>query len=352
MSEISTDIIITNILNGMMPCLEDEQLKQLKEILYIQLHDVELFNKCYDLVETIQDNDTAKLNYFEASMRIGKFSDNTIAQYIREAKHLRNFIGKNFADITTIDIKFYLASNQKDHHWKDSTIQTNIHYLNAFYNFLYKEEIISKNPMLKIDKIHPEKVIKQPYTVIEMEQMRIICRNSVRDMALIEFLNATGIRVGELIKLKWRDIDMMHLSFIVHGKGNKEREVKFSEKAGFYLLRYMDARMTNEKRTKEEIMDRPLFVSIRRNKKTKDYEALSVRSTEDIIKRISIKAGVEEAFPHKFRRTFATNAINSGMKLEDLMVLMGHNQYDTTLGYAQIKSARVEQAYRSCCDKG
>ena len=350
MSDISTEILITNILNSMTKSLDDDQLRELKNTLYIHLHDINVSHKCYDLVEVMRDNDTIKMNYLEASMRVARYSDKTIKQYLSVLKNLRNFVGKNISDITSVDIKYFLAYHQKEKKWMDSTTDNYIHYYSSVFNLLMKDEMIEKNPMDKISSIHCEVVKKKPFTSVEMEQLRMVARTSARNIALIEFLYATGIRVGELTKLRWNDIDFQHLSLIVYGKGKKQREVLFSEKAGFYLLRYLDERMTKEKRTKEEIMNRPLFVCSRKNSKTKDYEALSIRSIEDLITLLGTKAQVEESYPHKFRRTFATDAINHGMPLEQVKELMGHSQYDTTLIYAQIKINKIEQSYRTYCE--
>lgn len=350
MSEINVDVLITNVLNSMSGTLTDEQLKKLKDNLYINLHDIEISNKCYDLAETIQENDTKKMEYFIASSKVDNLSMGTIKQYIDSANKLRLFVGKNFKNITAIDIRFFLASYQKDHNWKDSTVQNNIRNLRAFFGFLYKEEIICKNPMDKIKSVKLNKPIRTAFSAIEMERLRLACRGNSRDIALIEFLNCTGLRVSELCTLKWCDLDMSRLRFTVNGKGNKERDVLFTEKAGFYLLRYLDERMTVECRTKEEIMDRPLFAEKKRNKHTKDYDALTDDGIRYLLKKIGKDAKINEIYPHKFRRTFATDAINKGMPLEELRILMGHSQYDTTLIYAQIKTSRIENTYRMLCE--
>lgn len=350
MADINTNIIIANVLNGMTCVLNDEQLKKLKDQLYIQLHDVEITNRHYELSETINENDMIKLQYFEASMKISKYSSGTIKQYMRTARQLRSFVGKNFSDIRAADIKYYLAYNQTEHNWSDTSLQNTIHYLQAFFSFLLKEEIIKDNPMLKIDKVHVEKNIKEGFTQVELEKIRLACRPIAREAALIEFLYATGVRVDELVKLKWGDIDVRHMSLIVNGKGKKEREVLFSERAGFYMLRYFDERMLKEHRNREEMMDRPLFADKKRSSSTHDYEAVSDSGIRHILKQIGKAAGVNDIYPHKFRRSFATDAINRGMPLEQIKELMGHNQYDTTLVYAKVKSSRIEQSYRMCCE--
>lgn len=350
MSEISTEIIIANVVNGMMSTLDDAQLKKLKDQLYIQLHDVDIVGKKYELSEAISENDTMKLQYFEASMKISKMSEGTIKQYVRSAKLLRGFLMKDYKDITAQDIKYFLAYCQKERGWSDVTLSNMIHNLQAFYKFLMREELIPKNPMLKIEPVKLAKIVKKPFTSVEMEKMRTVCRNKPRESALLEFLYATGIRIDELVRLKWNDLDIRHLDLTVRGKGNKYREVEFSERAGFYLLRYFDERMKVEGRSREEMMERPLFAAKKRSQETHDFEAISDDGIRYLLKQIGKEAAVDHVHPHKFRRTFATDAINHGMPLEHLMILMGHSQHDTTLGYAHIKSNMVDQSYRMYCD--
>lgn len=350
MSEICTDAVITKILNGMMDSLDDKQLRQLKDQLYICLHDVDLVKQKYELAESINDSDIIKLNYFASSLRIAKYSENTINQYLRTAKILRGFIGKDFDKITSADVKFYLAYNQKENKWADSTMLNSIHYLSSFFNFLQEEEYILKNPMIKITRVKAEKVVKNGFTPAEMEKLRLAAREEPRNAALIEFLYASGIRVNELSTLKWGDIDIKHKKLIVRGKGNKEREVLFSEKAEFYMRRYFEERMQKENRSPEEMIERPLFANAKRSPETKDFEALQNNGIRYILNQIGDRAGVKKVHPHKFRRTFATDAINRGMPIEQLKTLMGHNSYDTTLIYANIKDNKIEQSYRTYCE--
>lgn len=350
MSDLTVDVLVTNVVNAMSDSLDDKQLNKLKDQLYITLHDVEISNKCYDLSTTIEENDTKKLEYLIASMKITHLSDGTIRQYVNSAKRLRTFVGKNFEDITSIDVKFFLATCQKENGWKDTTMQNTIRNLKSVFGFFQREELIEKNPMDKITNVKLEQPIKEAFSPVEMEKLRLACRSQARESALIEFLGATGIRVSELCKLKWNDLDMRHMSFVVKGKGNKEREVPFNEKTGFYLLRYMDERMSVENRSKEEILLRPLFAEKKKNPKTKDYEALTVDGVRHILNKLGEKADVKEIYPHKFRRTFATDAINHGMPIEHISLIMGHAKYETTQIYAHIKTSTIDHSYRVHCE--
>lgn len=347
MQQIETNLIITNILNSMSPDLDDKQFSKLKGELYIYLHDVTIIQNTYEVAPTVQNNDTEKLKYFAASLRVSEKSENTIKQYIDGVMKLRNFIGKNLDDISTMDIKYYLASSQKTNNWKDTTLMNNINYIRAFYKFLVKEDIIVKNPMDKIESVKIKKKKKETFTPTDMEKLREVCRGDHRDIALIELLISSGIRVNELVQLKWKDIDFQELKFVVLGKGGKERAVKFTEKARYHLLEYYKERKERENRNDAEMSERPVIAHKKHSPKTGDYEGLECNGVRNVVGKLGKAANVStKTHPHKFRRTFATEAINKGMTLETLRILMGHENYDTTLGYAEINNETVDMAYK------
>ncbi len=349
MSQITTDILVTNILNGMVGCLDDKQYKQLKNVLYIQFHDVDVSNKSYEVSIPIQQDNDLILEYFENSLRVARKSDLTVMQYIRTAKCLQAFIGKNFTDIDSWDIKKYIAYHQKTRHWKDSYASTQIRYISALYNFMLKEDIIEKNPMIKVDSVKREEIIKKPFSRMEIESIRNTCCNTEREIAMVELLLSSGIRVDELIKLNWNDLDYSTLSFIVYGKGAKERTVLFNERASFYLQKYFKYRMKKEGRTAEEMMQRPLLVRARRDTKTKDYERITDDGVRITLNKISELSGVEDIHPHKFRRTFATECYRKGMAVSEIQKLMGHNQIETTMLYITFDMTEVDHSYRKIC---
>lgn len=347
MQKISTNFIITNILTAMSPDLNDDQMGKLKNTLCINFADVEITKNEYELAESIQGNDMEKLQYFKAAMRIKKLSEGSIKQYINAATKLRDYWCKNFEDISSIEIEAYLARKHQENHWRDTTLQNNMNYLRTFFSFLVKKELIKKNPMDKIDPVKLEKREKETFSIVELEKLKKAAAGSKRDRALIEILYSSGIRVNELVQLKWKDIDFDHMKFTVFGKGSKEREVLFTEKCRFYLIEYLEERMEKEGRTRDEMMDRGLIVGKKHDKITKDIEGVSVGGVRDILRRLAKEAGIHTKYnPHKFRRTFATDAINNGMPLETLKKLMGHENYETTLVYAKINDDSVNMAYR------
>ena len=347
--ELSQSLFVNSVLNGMSDVLDDEQLRKLQSTLYINLHDVLLQKQTYELALT-NDNDFEKLKLFAVNEKIAKLSDNTIEAYLRSARYIRTYIGKNFADITERDVKFMIHTKRTRGEWGDITVRNQCDNLRIFFQFLVDESFMDVNPLAKIKNIKCDKVIKEAYTAMEMEAMRNICYKDTRDMAMIEFFNATGLRVSEVASLKWRDVDLFSRVGIVRLKGGDTDVFRFNEKCAFYLIKMLDERMTIENRTKEEMMDRPMFVCKKRDRITKDYEALDDDDIRYLVKKIARLAEVKEAYPHKFRRTFACEAINRGMPLEDLMKLMHHKQYDTTLKYAKINSTRLDHSYRTYCE--
>lgn len=351
MSEIiDNDQFTFNILNKMSDDLTDDQLIKLKNLLYSNLHDIQLQKQNYDLAVIDDNNDAKKLEWFAITEKVLKKSDYTIKQYVRSAWQLRTFIGKNFEDITSSDVKLLIAKKQLNNEWSDSTTISQCNYLRVFFSFLVDEEYISKNPMNKVKLAKAKKVPKYGFSAMELEAIRNVCYHNTREMAMVEFLYATGLRVASVVALKWRDLDLLQLKGTVKMKGGDTNEFQFSEKSAFYLIKMFDERMSFENRTKEEMLDRPVFASKRLDPKTHDYEGISSSRFEQLLKKIGKKANVKKVHPHRFRRTFACCAINRGMPLEELKEHMHHKSYNTTLMYASINNERLKQSYKTYCE--
>lgn len=347
--EMNLNLLVNSILNGMTESLTDEQLLKLKDILFINLHDVSITKNTYELALTT-DNDAQKVKDFMISEKIMKRSDGTINQYVRSAWMLRSFIGKDFEDITPMDIKYFIAMKKSKNEWSDISVVNQCNNLRVFFSFLVDENYIEKNPLSNIKSIKCDRTPKKPFTAMELEAIRSVCYKDTRKMALIEFLDASGLRVASVVSLKWKDIDLFNRIGLVKMKGGDTDKFRFSEKSAFYLIKMMDERMRVENRSKEEMMERPVFVGKKRDKITKDFEALTTDGIRHLLKEIGKEAGIAEIYPHKFRRTFACEAINRGMPLEDLKDHMHHKQYDTTLKYAQLTSSRLDNSYRTYCE--
>lgn len=332
--------ILLEVCQVMSESLDEEQLQKLQNILFIKFKGKEIKEECYELQETGMDSDTLKMKMFVASKKISGRQNNTLAQYVREIKNCRNALNKNFEDITTMDLRYYFGMLREVNKISMVTLQSRIRYLNSFWTFLQREGYTKDNPVERIESLRIESTIKKPFALQDIESLRLACDRS-RDRAILEFLYSTGVRVSELCSLNVGDIDLYKQEFKVMGKGRKERNLYISDVASFYLFRYLKWRMEVEGLTIEELSSRPLFVATK-----KPYNRITVAGVQYILKSIGKKARIGNVHPHRFRRTFASDLLNRGMRIEEVMVLMGHTKIETTLIYCNIKQDRVRESYR------
>lgn len=335
--------ILTEVCNQMASDLDKAQLDKLKNVLYINFHDKVLVEEKYEIIPAETDEDLEMIKMFVASKRISGRAETTLKQYVEEIRYCRNAIGKSFRNITTMDLRWYLGKMQESRKNKMSTINNKIKYLNSFYTFLVNEQILTYNPVTKIERPKIEHEILRAFSIFEMESIRKQCEN-VRDRMIVEFLYATGLRVSELVSLNIGDIDMAKKEFSVIGKGNKERIVYFSDTAYFHLKEYLEWRLNVEGKPIELLMDRPLIVSTK-----KPYDRMEKSGIEALCRKMGKGAGVDDVHPHRFRRTFATEMASKGMKIEELAKLMGHAKLETTLIYCNIKQENVRNSYYKYC---
>ena len=215
-----------------------------------------------------------------------------------------------------------------------STMQTRLHYLSSFWDFLITEELVHSNPVKKVGLLKLEKVIKKPFSAEELEALRVNC-SSLRDRALVEFLYSTGVRVSELVSLNVGDIEMGRQELIVYGKGSKERKTYLTDSAKFYLRRYLRIR------EQEGLADQPLFVTL-----DSPHDRLTVAGVQYMLRQLGKQAGVKNVHPHRFRRTIATDLLARGMKIEEVKEFLGHEKLDTTMIYCTIKEENVQTSHR------
>lgn len=334
--------IIEKVLDAMTPHLDEGQIEKLNNVLYLNFHGVEVKRECYELEPTGLSGNAAKLDLFIKSKLAVNRQDGTMKQYAREIWKALNFIGKDVNDIKAADIRYYFGYLREVKKLKMSTIQTRLHYLSSFWDFLTAEEITSGNPMKKIGAVKVEKIIKKPFSVRDMEAMRSQCKR-IRDRALIEFLYSTGVRISEAMALNVGDIDMEHLELIVYGKGSKERKTYLTEGAKFYLSRYFKERCQKEGITYEELKNKPLFVSCDKN-----HRRMTDNGVQDMLRTLGRRAGVEMVHPHRFRRTIATDLLSRGMPIEQVRDFLGHEKLDTTLIYCTVQAEEVKASHRKC----
>ena len=313
--------IIQTIKRAMMPDLSPAQMEKLENVLCITLHGKKITEERNELTSTGEDGDVAKINMFLGSKKTTGRADGTLQQYSREIYSMLDFLGKR------LGIQM-------------STMQTRIHYLSSFWDFLTLERLVPDNPVRRIGGLKVETTVKKPFAQEELEALRLHCDRS-RDRALVEFLLATGLRVSELCKLDVGDIDFYRMEFYVRGKGGKERLCLLDDIAKFHLKRYLRDRMRRERMSEDDLRRQPLFVATKA-----PHTRMTIAGVQYLLKELGRKAAVENVHPHRFRRTFACDMIGRGMPVEQLMVLMGHSKIETTMIYVTVKTSSVREAYR------
>lgn len=334
MQSIKPEIIVNNILNAMVNTLTTDQSETLKNILFINLHGYTIQAESTEIIPINVDTNETKIKMFVLSKKTINRQDNTLKQYVNEIRNLITFLGKNIEDITTMDIRYYCGYMREKRKIKMSTMQTRLHYLNSFWEFLVSEELVHNNPVRKIGLIKVEKTIKKPFTTDEMESLRNNCKN-IRDRALVEFLYSTGVRVSELVSLNISDINITKQELIVFGKGCKERKSYLTDAAKYYLQPYLESR-------KEPYnSDAPLFVTLDRT-----HKRLTVAGVQYMLRQLGKRAGVKNTHPHRFRRTIATDLLNRSMRIEEVKEFLGHEKIDTTLLYCTISQESVRSSHK------
>ena len=316
------------VIQKMCEFLNEEQIEKLGNVLDVVLYSFEIKVKKEEIV-VYDDSNTAKLKKFIATKRLEGLSEDTLMQYYRAVHNLFNEVGKPLEKINTDDIRYYLSMYQEKRKVRKVTLNNTRRYLSTFFNWCTDEDIISKNPMRRIKAIKQQKKIKEPFTDLEMEKIRNSADNT-RNRALIEFLYTTGCRVSEVVDVDLNDIDFVHNSLIVTGKGDKQREVYISDKAMYWLKIYINDRNND---------NTALFIG-------KGNKRLKKAGIEAVVRKIGKIAGVEKVHPHRFRRTMATNLINKGMPVQEVQQILGHEKLDTTMIYCKVDKNNVQAGHR------
>lgn len=240
-------------------------------------------------------------------------------------------VNKRVQEIVTNDIRCYLAEQQENHQLSKVTIDNLRRIFSSFFSWLEDEDYIVKSPVRRIHKVRTDTLVKEVLSDESMEILRDSCQE-LRDIAMIDMLASTGMRVGELVKMNREDIDFHERQCVVFGKGNKEREVYFNARTKIHLKKYLDVRTD----------DNPaLFVSL-----AKPHTRLTISGVEVRLRNLGKRASLYKVHPHKFRRTLATMAIDKGMPIEQVQKLLGHVKIDTTLHYAMVNQTNVKMAHR------
>ena len=290
----------------------------------------------YDLVVTDTDFDNSKgndslLDAFISAKSIEGCSEKTLRYYRTTIDHLLAETAKPIGLISTNDIRSYLANYQAEKQSSKVTIDNMRRIFSSFFSWLEDEDYITKSPVRRIHKVRTDTLIKEVFSDEHLELLRDSC-TEIRDLAIIDLLASTGMRVGELVNLNRADVNMQERQCVVFGKGNKEREVYFNARTKIHLQHYLDSRHD----------DNPaLFVSLKA-----PHSRLTISGIEVRLRSLGAQANIGRIHPHKFRRTLATMAIDKGMPIEQVQRLLGHVKIDTTLHYAMVNQNNVKMAHR------
>ena len=274
---------------------------------------------------------TRLLNLFISAKKIEGCSVNTLKYYSSTLLNMLNTMQKNVCEVTTNDIRFYLSSYQDIRNSSKATLDNIRRIISSFFSWLEDENYILKSPARRIHKVKSTQFVKETLSDEELERLRDQCRHS-RDLAMIDLLISTGIRVGELVNLNRSDINFSERECIVLGKGDKERRVYFDARAKIHLQHYLAARRDNNP---------ALFVGL-----NAPWRRLSIAGVERFLAKLGSTSNVAHVHPHKFRRTMATMAIGKGMPIEQLQKLLGHTKIDTTLHYAIVNEANIKLSHQ------
>lgn len=314
---------VVSIINEMAEYLNVSQMKKLQEV----------------LLKTFSEHEAAKaeisnseyLQLFLDAKKIEGCSERTIQYYRTTMERLLDTIATPIRKVTTEEIRHYLVGYQKINNCSKVTVDNVRRNISSFFSWLEEEDYILKSPMKRIHKIKTKQQVKETISDEAIEQLRDNCK-CIRDLAMIDLLYSTGIRVGELVNLNISDVDFEARECIVFGKGDKERKVYFDAKAKIHLQEYLNSR--NDRNP-------ALFVTL-----DAPYDRLKISGVEIRMRRLGRALNMDKIHPHKFRRTMATRAIDKGMPIEQVQKLLGHSQIDTTMQYAIVNQTNVKTSHQ------
>ena len=314
---------IVSVLNEMSEYLSISQMKKLQEV----------------IIRTFAENEASKtdisnddfLKMFLDAKQIEGCSERTIQYYRVTVEHLLSQTETNIRKITTEEMRDYLSDYQKRNNCSNVTVDNVRRNISSFFSWLEEEDYILKSPMKRIHKIRTKTVVKSTISDEGIERLRDHCKE-IRDLAIIDLLYSTGIRVGELVNLNIDDIDLEGRECVVYGKGDKERRVYFDAKAKVHLKEYIETRKDDNK---------ALFVTL-----DAPHNRLKISGVEIRLRNLGRELNLERIHPHKFRRSMATRAIDKGMPIEQVQKILGHSQIDTTMQYAMVNQSNVKTAHQ------
>ena len=322
--------LINSIMQQMLKTLNNAQSIELQRVLHQELAKVEFVG--YECSEgEIAGNNDELVDVFLAAKRIEGCSEKSLKYYKATIDTMISAVKKRIQEIDTNDLRTYLTEYQKEKNLSKVTIDNIRRILSSFFSWLEDEDYILKSPVRRIHKVKSISTIKETYTDEMLEIMRDKCDN-LRDLALIDILASTGIRVGELVLLNIEDINFIERECVVLGKGNKERIVYFDARTKLHLEKYLETRVDTNP---------ALFISL-----NKPCKRLQIAGIEIMVRNLGKSCGISKVHPHKFRRTLATMAIGKGMPVEQVQHLLGHASIETTMQYAMVDENNVKLSHQ------
>lgn len=321
--------LIQSVIMAMQDSLDDEQLRMLENVLALNLHGMEIKEECTQLV-TSERHWEKILRMYIASKRLENCAESTLIAYKRCITMLFEGINKKIHEITTNDLRYYLAIYQEQRKISLAYLETLRHYISSFFGWATDEGYINRDPTRRLKRVKVPQKIMKPYTAEEREHLKDIAK-SERDVALMELMYSTAGRIGEIVSINRNDVDFVNREIIIYGqKGKKERKVYLTEGCMYHLKKYLISRKD----------DNPaLFVGER-----KTYNRLGVKAIQDMLKKLGKAAGIH-AHPHKFRRTLLTDAGARGVPLQEIQAYAGHVKPDTTMLYVVVKQETVKASF-------
>ncbi|MDY4211510.1 MAG: site-specific tyrosine recombinase/integron integrase [Treponema sp.] len=322
--------LINQIQTEMSGILNNAQRQKLSEVLehcFFNLDVVALGNE--NLIQS-KSNLTLKEEFLSAKQVEG-CSERSVNYYSSTLDNLIKNLEKPFNQIETEDLRVYLSEYQKKNNASKQTIDNIRRILSSFFTWLEDEDYILKSPVRRIHKIKTMKQVKETYSDEALEKLRDNCK-TIRDLALIDMLASTGMRVGELVKLNRVDVDFVNRECVVLGKGSKERVVYFDARTKLHLQNYLNSRTDDNE---------ALFVSL-----LEPHNRLEIAGVEIMLRKLGRSLEINKVHPHKFRRTLATRAIDKGMPIEQVQKLLGHQKIDTTMEYAIVDQQNVKNSHK------
>ena len=317
------------VLRRMQTVIDEVQLNELKNVLNMVFAGCELAENTE--LRVVDRSWAGDLEDFLMSKALEGKSTETVNRYRYELNRLLSYVNKGVSDILPGDISGYMRMYKKIRQVSNQTLKNVRTVYSSFFTWMRDRDRIRKNPMILVEDIKVEKIIKKPFTDEERERMFRSCTN-LRDKAMLEFLYSTAVRVSELTRINREDIRFGSKDLIVYGKGSKERKVYLNERTNMYIKEYLQSRTD----------DNPALFSGTRA----PHERMTKAGVEDAIRRIGRRAGVKKAHPHRFRRTSITNALNRGMPLQEAMKFAGHAKAETTLLYSDIDQEAVQYHHK------